>query len=224
VSTYYGLTDTNAFSLLTGDPFTSPLPAGERDKVRGDLKNSRELRMQEKGAAAVELALILPMLLILVFGIIDLGRLIQARLILSNVSREGGSMASRGYASGSNLLSMLQSSGTPLDLSGLGRIYVSRIKAGTSDTPAPSIDTQQYVGALNVTSSISGTSPLGLSEALYKHLEFKGPPQNTSDIGELWVVEVYYKYTPITPLPNFLKGVFITPGYDGVIIGSKSVF
>jgi Flp pilus assembly pilin Flp len=69
----------------------------------------------EKGVAAVEFALILPMLLVMVFGIIDIGRLIQAKLIITSVSREGGSLASRedlGDASSRlNLLTMLISMG-----------------------------------------------------------------------------------------------------------------
>jgi hypothetical protein len=190
------------------------------------LKKLRGLNMGKKGIAALELAFILPMLLILVFGIIDFGRLIQARLIVSNVSREGGSLASRGFKSGDDLLGMLQSSGAPLDLNGSGKIYVSRIRAGTSiSNPDPYIDPQVSKGSLSVLSQIrTGVTRLGLSAALYQHLRFEGSPQNTSDIAEVWVVEVYYKYKPITPLPQFIENILITPGYDGRIIGRKSVF
>jgi hypothetical protein len=189
------------------------------------LERLRKLRMGEEGIAAVELALILPLLLVMVFGIIDFGRLIQANLIVTNVSREGGNMASRGFKSGDDLISMLQSSGTPLDLNGSGRIYVSRIKAGTSRTaPNPSIDPQFSKGNLGISSNIlSGLPHLGLSDGLYRHLVFEDS-QQASDIAEIWVVEVYYKYKPITPLPNFIAGILVTPGYDGRIIGSKSVF
>ena len=181
--------------------------------------------MGEEGVAAVELALILPLLLMMAFGIIDFGRLIRANLIVTNVSREGGSMASRGFRSGDDLLKMLQSSGTPLDLNGSGRIYVSRIRAGTSRTaPNPSIDPQLAKGNLDISSSIrSGLPRMGLSDGVYRHLIFEDS-QQASDIAEIWVVEVYYKYQLITPLPNFITGILVTPGYDGRIIGSKSVF
>jgi hypothetical protein len=178
----------------------------------------------ESGAAAVELAVILPTLLVMVFGVVDFGRLIQARLIVTNVSREGGSLVSRGFSSGTDLLSMLQSSGAPLDLNGSGKIYVSRIRAGTS-TSDPYVEQLANGGSLvGISSKIGGTEPFGLSDALYDHLKFEGPPQNSSDIQEVWVVEVYYIYRPITPLPNLIKNILITPGYDGTIIGSKSVF
>ena len=197
------------------------------------MRMSRDRQVAQKGIAAVELALILPLLLVMVFGIIDFGRLVQARLIVTNVSREGGSLVSRKdksvpVAEIDEVINMLQASGTPLDLNGLGRIYVWRIAAGTSQSsPNPSIDTrlQRSRGSLAVSSSIGSSLPrLGLSDALYQHLRFEGSPQNTSDIAEVWVVESFYKYKPITPLPRFISNLLITPGYDGRIISSKSVF
>ncbi len=43
---------------------------------------------KDSGAAAVELALVLPILLLLVCGIIDFGRAYNARITLSNAARE----------------------------------------------------------------------------------------------------------------------------------------
>jgi Flp pilus assembly protein TadG len=43
----------------------------------------------DRGAAAVELALILPFLILLVFGIIDFGRAYNAKLTLTHAAREG---------------------------------------------------------------------------------------------------------------------------------------
>lgn len=50
-------------------------------------------RSREDGAAAVELALVLPLLLLLVFGIIDFGRLFNAQITLSAAAREGARWA-----------------------------------------------------------------------------------------------------------------------------------
>ena len=44
---------------------------------------------RERGAAAVEMALILPILLLLVGGIIDLGRAFMMQIMLTNAAREG---------------------------------------------------------------------------------------------------------------------------------------
>jgi len=43
----------------------------------------------DRGAAAVELALLLPILLVLVFGIIDFGRLLFTQITLTDAAREG---------------------------------------------------------------------------------------------------------------------------------------
>jgi Flp pilus assembly protein TadG len=54
----------------------------------------------DRGAAAVEFALVLPLLLILVFGIIDFGRAFNAQITLTQAAREGARMTALGYSSG----------------------------------------------------------------------------------------------------------------------------
>lgn len=187
-----------------------------------------QARRSASGIAALELALILPILAVMVFWIIDFGRLVYARMIITNVSREGGSLVSRGISSGDTILTLLQASGRPLDLNASGRIYATRIAAGTSlGNPNPTIDnTRRWSrGSLGVSSSIgSGISLLGLPQSLYDHLRFRGAPQNTSDISEVWVVEVYFLYRPMTPLPDMIENLIVTPGYDGRVLGSRALF
>lgn len=50
----------------------------------------------QKGQALVEMALVLPILLMLVFGIIEFGRIFNAYIIVSNASREGARYAAVG--------------------------------------------------------------------------------------------------------------------------------
>ena len=188
---------------------------------------SRSFPEKEKGIAALELAIILPILCILAFAVIDFGRLIQSRLVVTNLSREGGSLASRDVQGDNNLFLLLQSASTPLDLQNWGRIVITKIKAGVSqNAPNPAIDSQSASGSLNV-ASVCGTAGnpnlyFGLSQNLYNHLKFNLAHQ-TADISEITVVEVYYKFRPITPLPNFIQNLLLTDG-GGFIVGSKSVF
>ena len=98
---------------------------GKGQKVRTGLTH----RLRDKqGASILELVFLLPLLVIMAFGVIDLGRLIHARLVVTNVSREGGSLASRARG-GPSLIAMLQSSATPFDLVNQGRIYITEIGA-----------------------------------------------------------------------------------------------
>lgn len=53
-------------------------------------------RARDDGAAAVEMAIVLPILLILVFGIIDFGRMLNAQITLSAAAREGARWAALG--------------------------------------------------------------------------------------------------------------------------------
>jgi Flp pilus assembly protein TadG len=51
----------------------------------------------DRGAAAVELALVLPLLLVLLFGIVDFGRMLNAQIVLTEAAREGARAAAMGY-------------------------------------------------------------------------------------------------------------------------------
>ncbi|MGD0376165.1 MAG: TadE/TadG family type IV pilus assembly protein [Streptosporangiaceae bacterium] len=51
---------------------------------------------RDRGAAAVEFALLLPVLLLLVFGIIDFGRALNAQITLTQAAREGARLAALG--------------------------------------------------------------------------------------------------------------------------------
>lgn len=46
-------------------------------------------RAGERGAAAIEFALILPILVVLVFGVIEFGRVFNAQISITNAAREG---------------------------------------------------------------------------------------------------------------------------------------
>ena len=149
----------------------------------------------------------------------------QTRLVLTNVAREGGSIGSRQIPLDAALPTMLVSAAHPLDLNGAdGRIYVSRIACGTSAaSPQPTIATQLQRGGLAASSGIqAGRANLGLSASLYNHLVYRAA-NGVADISEVTVVEIVYKYRPITPLSNFVPGLLL-PNGDGMIISSRAVF
>ena len=52
----------------------------------------------DRGAAAAEMALIMPILLLLVFGIIDFGRMLNAQITLTQAAREGARSQALGIA------------------------------------------------------------------------------------------------------------------------------
>jgi len=52
----------------------------------------------DRGAAAVEFALLLPLLLLIVLGIIDFGRLLNAQITLTQAAREGTRLVALGQS------------------------------------------------------------------------------------------------------------------------------
>ncbi|MER3419286.1 MAG: pilus assembly protein TadE [Chloroflexota bacterium] len=64
------------------------MPAAHR-RPGERVQAARDLGGREHGVALVELAMVLPLLLVLVFGIIDFGRAFQTWITLTNAAREG---------------------------------------------------------------------------------------------------------------------------------------
>jgi Flp pilus assembly protein TadG len=69
------------------------------------------IHRRDRGAAAVEFALLLPLLLLLVFGIIDFGRALNAQITLTQAAREGARLEALGK---SNVVSGTQAAATGL--------------------------------------------------------------------------------------------------------------
>jgi Flp pilus assembly protein TadG len=51
--------------------------------------STRRVRKRRRGAAAVEFAVVLPVFVILVFGMIEYGRMVMVQQVITNASREG---------------------------------------------------------------------------------------------------------------------------------------
>ena len=67
----------------------------------------------ERGHSFVKFAMILPMLLVILFAIIDFGRLFQSQVVLTNAAREGARTAATG-ATTSQITSRVTSTATGL--------------------------------------------------------------------------------------------------------------
>ena len=75
-----------------------------------DSKIKRLLKTN-KGQALVEFALILPLLLVLIFGVIEFGRIFGAELTVNNSAREGARLGAIGAADSLIITRVLNSSG-----------------------------------------------------------------------------------------------------------------
>jgi len=66
-------------------------PATARRRYKGHF---------ERGAAAVEMALVMPLLILMIMGIIDFGRIFNGEIQLSQAAREGARIAALGGSGG----------------------------------------------------------------------------------------------------------------------------
>src|SRR5471030_2500208 len=97
-----------------------------------------ERRRRSDGLAAVELALLLPVMLLLLTGLIDLARGLQADLVLINLSRESANITARNNSTTmQNAMSAVSASAPPLDMNDRGMIYITEVMGvavGTGST------------------------------------------------------------------------------------------
>ncbi len=71
--------------------------------------HSSQRRVQPRsGTAAVELAVVAPLVLILLLGLLEFGRMVQVNQIVSNAAREGARQASTGTATYANVQTTVQ--------------------------------------------------------------------------------------------------------------------
>jgi Flp pilus assembly protein TadG len=95
-------------------------------------------RLRQRGIAAVELALLLPVLLLLLFGMIDAGRALQANIIMVNLSREGANLVARGNSpletDSQDIIYALMASAPPLNVSQRGMVYITRVMGSGSSS------------------------------------------------------------------------------------------
>ena len=56
------------------------------------------MALKERGAAAVEMAIVLPLLLLVIGGLVDFGRAFYLNAVITNASREGARMVAMNYS------------------------------------------------------------------------------------------------------------------------------
>jgi len=74
-----------------------------------------DFRKTEQGQAIVEMALVLPILIMLIFGIVEFGRILNTYMIVTDLSREGAREGAVGGTDG-DIETTVWSNGTAADL------------------------------------------------------------------------------------------------------------
>lgn len=105
-------------------------------------------RRHAAGLASVEFALLAPILIVLLFALIDVARAIQANMILINLSREAANLSARGKLALSDnsqvIIGQVAASAPPLNMNQRGMIYITRIMGSGTGSASRSLVLEQY--------------------------------------------------------------------------------
>ena len=119
------------------------------------------IRAKDRGAAVVEFALLLPVLLLLLFGIIDFGRALNAQITITQAAREGARLVALNQP---NVVSRTQAAAVGL----------SPVSASVTSSCPPGAG--QGVNATVVTSySFSFITPVGAIAGIFGGSGFGSP-------------------------------------------------
>lgn len=173
-------------------------PGGARRIRSGRLL--RALRDDTRGQDLVELVLTLPVLLVVAFGILELGSLLDIQHSMSGLTREGANIASRG-ASLDSVVQVTVGNGSSWSLSTAGSVIASRVDVQAG---VPRVTAQRIGGSLGAASRV------GQNGQIATPLVGQGLLDGTS----YYVVEVFLPYQPFTPLRNFVSSVVPDTLYD----------
>lgn len=174
---------------MPANPPKSPPASHTKDS---SLYERSGITDKNRGQALVELALVLPLLVVLFLGVFDFARAILAKNIITNVSREGASLAARSALPPADIMNSLAHTALPLDMNHQGMIYITKItgvKKGNSVDPTIRNVTDQA----RWKDKTSPPSKIGMPS---------GADTLASNLGSLtldenetvYVVEVFYDY------------------------------
>jgi TadE-like protein len=175
----------------------------------------KKLIKSKKGQSLIELTLMFPLMLLLVYGVVEVGQIISTYLTLTHTTREGANLTSRGTPPDTALDAIILAADPTIRNDNLTqwRIIYSEI-VQSPGIPCPPEPCTYEIDAQIMRGSMPESSKIGLQGATVT-------PSNLPGIGSVGpgqtfkVIEVYYDYGPnvITFIGNSMDKTF----YDRTI-------
>jgi Flp pilus assembly protein TadG len=176
--------------------------------------------INQRGQSLVEFALIVPLVMLVAFGVIEVGYALLDQHVVTKLTREGSNLISRDVAISDALNAMRTMSTRPVDFnSSRSRIIFSVLRKGTTTgTPnynQPILYQRFEYGGLTGVQSVLQTAGTGayrgspdyeaVNADTDTRIQLPSLPANLSLSlnGSLYVTEIYTTHDLITPLSGF---------------------
>jgi len=152
------------------------------------------------GTSLVEFALLLPVLLLFVLGVVDVGRALQFNNIVTVMSREGANLAARTSGDTDIIIESITEAAAPLDMPANGMVYVTSVMGSSTGSGLVASQYQSTSGNTALKSAIYTCTALGSKGACTVPTGAASQAIGlTLQPGEIVnVVEVLYKFVPLT--------------------------
>lgn len=153
--------------------------------------NSSRKRARQRGQALVEFALLLPFLVLMIFGLIEFGRGIDEKHSMATLSREAAMLAARGTSLDSVAQAVIDN-GADIKLLTRGGSIASQLDI---------VVNKAVVRAQVKSAGYTGLSKIGRVGDTVTVLNGLGLLNGTS----VYIVEVFYRHVPLVPLKQMFS-------------------
>jgi hypothetical protein len=171
-----------------------------------------------RGQSIIEFALILPLLMVIVLGVVEVGSALLDEHVVTRLAREGSNMISRNTTIQDAVTAMRTMSSRPVDFSSGSKVIFSVVRRGAT-TGTPNFDQMilyqrhQYGSAPGVTAvGTAGAGSFGGAPDYIANnsdndtgLRVTTLPANLVTVrgGMIYITEIFTSRTRITPLDRF---------------------
>lgn len=176
----------------------------------------------DSGQAVLEFALVVPFVLVLALGVVEVGYALLDQHVTSKLAREGANLISRDTSLGDAATAIATMSSRPVNFgNGSSKVIFSVIKnvatVGASNYNKPVLYQRYAYGTLSGSSILnnsggsfgSGPEFVAVNSDNDANLQITNLPMTVSLGGMLYVTEIYTKHPLITPLDQF--GIAVPP-------------
>jgi Flp pilus assembly protein TadG len=172
----------------------------------------RMFRQNASGQSLVELALIMPMLMVFVFGIVDFTRALYYKEVITNLAGEGSAAASRELTTYFPTTVAAVMSDADINMTKNGCVVITQVtnpSSGKYTVSGQIISNPCNAGASDPSLIGCYPPPSGCGNATIPTL-VQTVLQSTTN-PTVAITEVFYNYTPITPIGYFMHSNNLLP-------------